>query len=220
MSTQAATYLDAIKHLPTGSALIVSDVSWLEYERLLDDLGGHCSVRVSYDRGRLEIVSPSTKHEKCKELVLLLAHVLAEETGTRLESVGSTTFKRAALAQGAEPDTCFYVEHAAAVIGKDDLDLAVDPPPDIVVEIELSHRSPGKLAFYAAIGVPEVWRYDGQRASIHHLSGLEYVDVSASVIFPVLTADELTARLRQLGIDGQQAVLASFRESLRHHLGT
>ena len=216
MPTQAAsTYLEAIRHLPVGSALIVPEVSWAEYEALLAELGAGYAVRVTYDEEGLEIVSPSAKHEKCKEFIRDIARVLAGELGTGLEGFGSTTLKHEALQQGAEPDTCFYVQHAAQVIGKDELDLAVAPPPDVVVEIDLSHSSQRKLAFYAKLGVPEVWRYDGQRASMYLRSGTGYAEVPASLAFPTFTADALTALLRQLGTEGQQAVLEAFRRSLR-----
>lgn len=216
MPTQAAsTYLEAIRHLPVGSALIIPDVSWAEYEALLAELGDGYAVRVTYDQGRLEIVSPSGKHEKWKEFILRVAGVLADELGTGLESFGSTTFKHEGLQQGAEPDTCFYVQHATQVIGKDELDLAVDLPPDVVVEIDVSHSSKRKLTFYAKLGVPEVWRYDGQHAFMYQRSGAGYTEIPASVAFPAFTAEELTVLLRQLKAEGQQTILEAFRRSLR-----
>src|SRR5688572_29367395 len=152
MPTQAAAYVDAIRQLPPGSELIVPDVSWAEYEQLLAELGEGYSVRVTYDDGRLEVVTPSRQHEKSKDFILRLAHVLAEEFGLSLESFGSTTFKQEVLKQGAEPDTCFYVQRAAEVIGKDDVDPAIYPP-DVVVEVDVSHSSVRKLKFYARLGV-------------------------------------------------------------------
>lgn len=221
MATQAAsTYLEAIRHLPIGSALTIPDVSWTEYEALLVELGDDHAVRITYDRGRLEIVSPSGKHEKWNRLIEAVAQVLATELGTELEGFGSTTFKQPALQRGAEPDTCFYIQAAARVIGKDDLDLAVDPPPDLVIEVDVSHSSTSKLAFYAVIGVPEVWRYDGQRASIHQRAGSSYTEIAASLAFPGFTAATLTTLLGRLRTEGRQAVLEGFRRSLRErHAG-
>lgn len=215
MPTQPAEYVEAIEHLPTGSALVIPDVSWAEYEALLAELGDGYAVRVSYDEGRLEIVTPSAKHEKVKEFILRLVHVLATERGTNLETFGSTTFKHKALRKGAEPDTCFYVEHAALVVGRDELDLAVDPPPDVIVEVDVSHGSIRKMTFYAQIGVPELWRYDGRRAVMYRLSGTSYQETPASVAFPSFTADTLTALVRRIDTEGQQAVLEAFRKSLR-----
>lgn len=215
MPTQAATYVDAIRHMPAGSTLIIPDVSWAEYEQLLADLGDGYAVRLTYDQGRLEIMSPSTRHGRYGAFVERVAHVLASELKLDLESFGSATFKEPALKQGAEPDTCFYVQHAAQVVGKMDLDLAVDPPPDVIVEIDVSHSSKRKLAFYAKLGVPEVWRFKEPRALIYHLTGTEYTEASTSLAFPVLTADMLTGVLLQIRTDSAQAVLEAFRESLR-----
>ncbi|MGH9389579.1 MAG: Uma2 family endonuclease, partial [Vicinamibacteria bacterium] len=139
MSTLAASALDAIEHLPPGSTLILPEVSWAAYEQLLSDLGEGYGIRIHYDQGKLSILSPSAKHEKCKELVLRIVDTIADELGCELESFGSTTFQRQDLGKGAEPDTCFYVQNAAAVTGKTELDLAVDPPPDVVVEIDVAH---------------------------------------------------------------------------------
>jgi Uma2 family endonuclease len=216
MTTQALTYLETIEHLSTGATLILTDVSWEEYQQLLTDLGDSYAVRVSYDKGRLEIVSPSLKHEKYKEMISALARIFADETGMTLESCGSATFQEEQLGKGAEPDTCFYVENAARIIGKDQIDLSADPPPDIVVEIDVSHQSKRKLAFYAALGVPEVWRYDGLRVQIYHLTGQQYLEAPASTAFRMLTSDVLTLFLEQSKTAGQSATLSSFREWMRN----
>lgn len=215
MTTQAINYLDAIEHLPTGGTLILNDVSWEEYEQLLTDLGDSNTVRVSYDRGRLEIMSPTFGHEQYKDLILRLTDIIADEMGLVLETAGSTTFKQKELAQGAEPDTCFYLQNAPHIIGKMRIDLDTDPPPDIVVEIDVSHTSTGKLAFYAVTGVPEIWRYDGKRAQILHLTKQHYVEMPASLTFPMLTSDALSRFLEQSKTEGQSATRRSFREWLR-----
>lgn len=210
-------YLDAIRHLPVGGALSIPGVSWADYEALLEELGDRNAVRVAYDDGRLEIVSPSDRHERAKEFIQNVARVLADELGTELESVGSTTFKHPDLKKGAEPDTSFYVQHAAQVIGRDGLDLTVDPPPDVVVEVDVSHSSAMKLRVWAEIGVPEVWRYDGERTVMYRRSGDGYVEVPESLAFPSFTAETLAALLHRLRAEGQQAVLTAFRQSLRRY---
>jgi len=215
MTTQTANYLDAIAHLPAGSKLILADVSWEEYEQLLADLGDGYGARIHYDRGRLEIMSPSLNHEMYKELILRLADILAEEMGLTLESRGSTTFKQKQIDSGREPDTCFYVQNAARIIGKKELDLSVDPPPDIVVEIDVWHDSTSKFAFYASLGVPELWHADEQRAQIYHLTEQGYCEAPASRVFPVLSSDTLSRFLEQSKTEGQSATLRSFRQWLR-----
>ena len=209
------TYLDAIRHLPSGGALSIPDVPWADYEALLTELGDGYAVRVMYDRGRLEIVSPSDKHERIKEFIQDVARVLAGELGTDLESFGSTTFKHPDLRKGGEPDTCFYVQRAPQIIGRDGLDLTVDPPPDVVVEVDVSHSSTAKLRFWAELGIPEVWRYEDERIVMYERSGEEYREIAASLAFLSFTADTLTGLLHRLKREGQQAVLTAFRHSLR-----
>jgi Uma2 family endonuclease len=215
MTTQAAGYMDAIAHLPAGGRLILTDISWEEYEELLLDLAEWPGVRVFYDRGRLEIMSPTTRHEMYKDLILRLVDLLADNVGVTLESRGSTTFKQKQLAQGAEPDTCFYLQNADRIIGLGDIDLTKDPPPDILVEIDVTNESTGKFGFYAAIGVPEIWRYDERRVQMFHLKDRGYVEISASEAFPMLTSEILCDLLEQSKTEGQSAALSSFRQWLR-----
>jgi Uma2 family endonuclease len=215
MTTQTANYLDAIAHLPAGGSLILNDVPWEEYEKLLSDLGEGYAVRIAYDRGRLEIMSPTARHEMYKDLLLRMVDSLAEINEVVLETRGSTTFKEKQLLQGAEPDTCFYVENAQRIIGKGDIDLAKDPPPDIIVEVDVSHQSTGKLSFYSAIGVREIWRYDERQVRIFHLVEGRYVEIPSSLTFPVLTAEVLTDTLEQSKTEGQSAALRTFRQWLK-----
>ncbi len=217
MKAQTANYMDAIEHLPAGSTLILTDVSWEEYEQLLANLGNSYGVRISYDQGRLEIMSPSLDHEMYKELILGLARIVAEESGLTLESRGSTTFKHEQFAGGAEPDTCFYVQNAGRIIGRNRIDLKTDPPPDIVVEIDVAHQSTSKFPFYASLGVPELWRYDERHAQIYHLMEQRYVEMPASRAFPILTGEVLSRFLEQSKAEGQSKTLRVFREWMRAH---
>ena len=219
MTTQTANYLDAIAHLRSGGTLILTEVPWTEYEQLLAELGEGYAFRVSYDRGRLQIETPSAKHEKYKDLILRLADLAADELGCDLDSFGSTTFKREQLAKGAEPDTCFYVQHAASVTGKDRIDLGIDPAPDVVVEIDVAHDSTGKFAIYASLGVPELWRYDERRLEIYDLTDRGYVEAPGSRAFPALTGDVLSRFLERSKTEPQRAVLRSFRAWLRERRG-
>jgi len=212
MATLAASAFDAIEHLPPGGTLILPEVSWAAYEQLLSELGEGYGVRIHYDQGKLLIRSPSAKHEKCKELVLRIVDTIADELGCELESFGSTTFKQQDLGRGAEPDTCFYVQNAAAVAGKTELDLAVHPPPDVVVEIDVAHSSLGKPSLYERLRVPELWVYDGERAEIYHLAPQGYTVAPASRAFPVLTSEALTRFM----VEGQRSSERGALKSLRH----
>jgi Uma2 family endonuclease len=109
MTTRSGPFVDAIDHLPAGAILVVPQVSWEDYEQLLDDLVDRAGVRVSYDEGRLEIMTPSVEHEEDKDFILRVAQVFSEERGIPLETRGSATWKRRTIRKGAEPDACFYV---------------------------------------------------------------------------------------------------------------
>jgi len=211
-------FLAAAEHLPEGGTLIVPDVAWEEYERLLAELGDRTRFRVSFDHGRLEIMSPSPIHEIYKELISDVGRMTADLTEVELEKLGSTTFTPGTFDEGAEPDTCFYVQNSARIIGKRKIDLSLDPPPDVAVEIDISRASTDKLAIYQSLGVPEVWIYDEQRLRIHHLTGQGYIEMSNSLAFPVLTADALTEVLEKCKTAGQGAALRSFRQWLKSNL--
>ncbi|MBA3442665.1 MAG: Uma2 family endonuclease [Pyrinomonadaceae bacterium] len=215
MSTHTADYLEAIDHLPAGATLRLRHMDWDEYEQLLDELAGRAGLRVSYDQGRLEIMSPLPEHEEYKEFILRLAHVLSEELGMPLETRGSATYKRERTATGAEPDTSFYVQNAAAIIGKRKIDLNVDPPPDIVVEIDLTHESLSKFPIYAALGVPEIWHYNGERAQIYNLVGDDYIEASASRFFAVVSGELLAEFIERSKQQGQSVALAAFRQRVQ-----
>lgn len=215
MTSLVASALEAIERLPAGSTLILSEVSWAAYERLLVDLGEGYGVRIHYDQGKLSIMSPSAKHEKCKELILRIADTIADELGCDLESFGSTTFRRQELGRGAEPDTCFYVQNAAAVAGKSQLDPAVDPPPDVVVEIDVAHASTSKISFYERLRAPELWLYDGDSAQIYHLTPKGYTLAQASRAFPILTSLALTRFMAEGQTGPERAVLRSLRQWVR-----
>jgi Uma2 family endonuclease len=215
MSTLTVNYLDVIERLPAGALLRLQDVSWDEYEYLLTQMEAHSGHRLTYDRGRLTIMSPRHEHEYYKEFVLSFARVLAEETGLPLETGGATTFKNKALAQGVEPDTCFYVQSAAHIIGNLKPDLKTDPPPDVVVEIDTTNFSLDKFHIYVALGVPEIWRYDGKQARFYYLAESGYEEMSTSRAFPSLAASMLADYIEQSKTEGQTASLAAFRQKIR-----
>jgi Uma2 family endonuclease len=167
--------------------IILQDVSWRTYEDLLKDCEDRSSPRLTYDRGVLEIMSPSAEHEEYNRTISMLVEVVAEELSVDIRNLGSTTFKLHDQLRGTEPDSCFYIQHADSIAGKTSVDLAVDPPPDLVIEIDISRNSMDKLAVYAAIGVPEIWRFDGSALSIFRIAGQTYEEADRSAAMPALT---------------------------------
>ena len=215
MSAYTSDYLEAIEHLPDGAMLRLEDINWDEYERLLDQLAEWRGMRVSYDRGRVEISSPSFQHEKFIAFISGMGHILAEEMNLTVEAAGATTYKQESLLKGSEGDESFYVKNASAIIGKLQIDLDIDPPPDVVVEVDITNESLSKFPIYAAFLVPEIWRYDGKQARIYHLLNEGYLERDSSLSFPLLTAQAMTEFLDQSKTQGQTAALAAFRQWVR-----
>jgi Uma2 family endonuclease len=210
-------YLDAVDHLPAGSTLIVHDVVWEDYERLVDDLAsGGYHRRVSYDRGRLEIMTPLSEHETYARMIDALARVYADERDLTIENYGSTTWKKRSVLKGVEPDSCYYIASAHRIIGKRHrLDLESDPPPDIVVEIDIINQTLGKFGIYAALLVPEIWRYDRTLVRFYELEGRDYQQIAESRSLPGLTPVMLATALEQSMTSGQTAALRAFRDRCR-----
>lgn len=216
MSTLTTNYLDIIERLPAGAKLELLHIDWDEYEHLLTQMESfHPGHRLSYDRGRLIIVSPSLEHERAKEFISSIIQALAEEMELTLEPAGATTFKRKLLKKGVEPDACFYVQNAARVIGRRTFRHAEYPPPDVAIEIDMSYDSLDKLPIYAALGVPEIWRYDGVITRFYELAGKNYEVIQNSRAFPTLTANVITQHLELRKTDGHTAALKAFRQMLR-----
>jgi Uma2 family endonuclease len=213
----ASDYLEAIAHLPPGTALIADNVSWEEYEQLLADLGPSYSVRIFYDQGRMEIVCPVPAHEKPVKALHTLVIVLRDELDIDIESLGATMYREELKEKGAEPDDSFYVQHAAAVIGKLDLNLRHDPPPDIVVESDHTSSSLDKFAIYAALGVPEIWRVTRNQVHIWMLDESRYNESNVSRAFPFLPADKLNECLTLGLAEGERKAAKVCREWVREH---
>lgn len=171
--------------------VVLPNVSWETYERLLEDLSD-CSVpHLTYDRGVLEIMSPTPEHEDFNNTLNLIVQIVAAEIDVNIRVLGSSTFKRKDLKKGFEPDSCFYVKSAKRIRGKKRLDLATDPPPDLVIEIDITSSSIPRMPIFAKFGVPEVWQYDGSSLRMSKLQGNGYARIHRSLAFPMLTPHAL-----------------------------
>ena len=215
MSPPTLAIGEHVSHAQTEQRVIVRFVSWTTYEHLLADLSNQSSTRLTYDRGLLEIMCPLPEHEEWNRTIALLVEVLAEEMRIDVRNFGSTTFRRADLARGFEPDSCFYIQHEADISGKSTIDLTVDPPPDLVIEVDVTSGSLDKFPIYAQVGVPEVWRYDGQRLRISILTVERYVESETSLALPLLTGPRHSDTLAQSKTMRRTALLRSFRTWVR-----
>ena len=181
---------------PPEQRVILHNVSWDTYERLLADLHDSSAPRLTYDRGTLEIMSPSSERERYNRTIAQIVEELAVELTTNFDSLGSTTFRREDIDRGFEPDSCFYVQNAERVRGKKRIDLSIDPPPDLVIEIDITSTSLDKFPIFAQVGVQEVWRFDGNRLSIHEHALHRYQEQLASTIFSGIAATDITALIK------------------------
>jgi Uma2 family endonuclease len=183
--------------LVADERVVLSCVSWETYERLLTDDEERRVPRMTYDQGVLELVTPSTPHEEDALVFAHLVFIVAANLGIPIRSVGSTTFRRQDLERGFEPDASFYVQNEKRIRGQRDVDLTVDPPPDVVLEMEMSRSALDKLPLFASMGIPEVWRCDGQRVTILILEQDRYRESATSLAFPVLSSDILARFLAE-----------------------
>jgi Uma2 family endonuclease len=215
MSVQTTSLLEIIDALPSNSTLLLHEVSWEEYETLLALLPNNPRFRLSYDRGILEIMTLSPRHERLKSLFTPLLTVLTEELNLNLVGLGSTTFRLPEAARGLEPDDCYYIQHAERIMGRDTLDLTTDPPPDLVVEVDISHPSLDKFPIYASLRVPEVWRHDGTTLQFFCLRDAQYIQALESSLFPLLPAAVLAGFVQQGIAQGIIPMVRAFREWVR-----
>ncbi|MEG4023382.1 Uma2 family endonuclease [Microcoleus sp. S13C4] len=201
---------------PPEQIVQLSGISWQTYETLLAEIGDR-QIRLTYNRGNLEIMVPSPEHERFKTIMGRFVETLAEELDVRIEPLGSTTFKRPELS-GAEPDECFYIQNISAVKGKKRIDLTQDPPPDLVVEIDITSRSENTLQVYADLGVPEVWIYNGLRLGINRLENGEYVEGEISLAFPSLPILEIVRFLEQAETMDYLELVKAFRNWVKSQI--
>jgi Uma2 family endonuclease len=215
MNNLTTTASEDLSRARAEQKVILYNVSWETYEKLLADLADQSSTRLTYDQGTLEIMTPSNEHEIYNRTIALLVEIIAEELSIDIASLGSSTFKRDDLERGFEPDSCFYIENEPRIAGKVQFDLAVDPPPDLVIEVDITSRSLPKFPIYAQLGVPEIWRYDGQMLFMYELAGDQYTESDYSATFPWLTSSVLADFLQKSKTLKRTDLLRSFREMVR-----
>ncbi len=202
---------------PPNETIHLSGISWQTYEKLLADLSDR-RLRLTYNHGNLEIMVPSPEHERFKKVSGRFVETMAEELEIRIEPLGSTTFKLPELS-GAEPDECFYIYNIDAVRGKKRLDLAEDPPPDLVVEIDVTSSSRTRLQVYADLGVAEVWIYDGESLVIQQLQNGVYLTSLTSQFFLNIPIPEIAKFLQQAETMDYLELVKIFRKWVKSQIG-
>lgn len=172
--------------------VILRNISWHTYQSLIADFESEPAIRLTYDRGTLEIRMPLDPHETYKKLLGRLIEAATEELDLEICSLGSRTCNREDLARGLEPDQCYYIQNEALVRDVEQIDLAHFPPPDLAVEVDITSSSLDRFSIYTDLGVPEIWRYDGRSLTIHYLGQGQYKICDQSVALPLLQASDIT----------------------------
>ena len=204
--------------VPPGQRVELQDITWREFESILEELGEHRAARIAYDNGLLEIMAPLPVHEDDKEIIGDLIKALLEELDIEFRSLGSTTYKSEAMLKGIEPDQCFYIQNEQAIRGKKRLDLSINPPPDLALEIDVTSRT--HRSIYAALRVPELWRFENGTLQINILRQDRYEESPESSIFPNLPLSEAIPRyLRESKIVGRNKALKAFRQWVKEQMG-
>ncbi len=220
MSVAEATRIEQSPSVapPGEERLALFNVSWDFYEAFLTEIGNRSSVRLTYDRGKLEIMAPSYRHEYHGTILGLLIRILAEETDVPIRGGGSVTLKRKDLKRGLEPDECFYIANVDRM-KKLTLDLRRDPPPDLAIEVDITSSSLDRMGIYAALGTPEIWRFDGKVLRVYQLRpDGNYEECQHSPSFPSLPLKEVTRYVHMTpGID-ETALTKKFRKWVRQRL--
>lgn len=197
---------------PRGTSVVLENISWPQYEQLLEVLGDRPSSRMTYDNGLLEIMTPRPDHGYFSDSIADAVKDIADELDMDYDCYGSTTWRRELKKAGVEPDQCFYIPNEPLIRGKLEFDLATDPPPDLAIEVDFSSKSLDRFPIYARLGVPEIWRYDAGVLTIHLLDGEIYRESNTSLVFPMLPVQELPSIIETYRPQGKRVMRRAFRQ--------
>ncbi|MEO0947050.1 MAG: Uma2 family endonuclease [Cyanobacteria bacterium J06641_5] len=195
--------------------VVLQNISWQTYRSLADDFEREPAIRLTYDRGTLEIRRPLDPHETYKKILGRLIEAATEELDLEIRSLGSRTCDREDLARGLEPDQCYYIQNEARVRGIVQINLGQCPPPDLAVEVDITSSSLDRFAIYAALEIPEIWRFDGSTLVIYALRASEYGVSPRSLALPPLCAADIQQFLQLQPAIGENRLVKQFRQWLR-----
>lgn len=217
-STLLTIPLDCLQLAP-GSTVTIPNITWEQYEQLLTSTGDHRSYRLTYDRGHLEIVMPSVAHEILIRLLDWIVSTFCEELELNLKTIGSTTLKAQSLQTSPEPDNAYYIQNEPLVRDRT-IDLSQDPPPDLVVEINIANTDSNKKAIYQTLKVPEFWIYNGktQRISFYLLQNQQYQLTNISPTFPLMQPTSLQQLVEACKQTGELTAKRQFRAWVKQQI--
>ena len=202
-----------------GQRVLLSDVTWPEYLAIGEALRDRPGLRLTYDQGRLEIMTTSSTHERLKKRLGRFLETIAEECGVSILPAGNMTFQREDLKRGFEPDECFWIAHEPQMRARPDFDPTRDPPPDLTLEIEVTRSAQNRMALFARLGVPEVWRFDGTTLQVHVLRpDGTYSEEDRSPTFPSVTIADIVPFLAFDPSQDYLTVVRAFRDWVREQV--
>jgi Uma2 family endonuclease len=198
----------------------LTHVSWKTFSRLLEELGDQRNQRLSYYLGNLEIMSPLGEHENNNRFIDDLIRAIADELNLNLKKFGSLTLKSNQEKQAVEPDSCYYLNNEPLVRNKQHIDLTIDPPPDLVLEIDITSGSLNKLPIYATFKVPEIWRYNGKKLTVFCFNAAtnNYQQLTKSKVFSWLDLELIPQLINQSLDIGETATLKQFRQWIKNNI--
>ena len=195
--------------------VILRHISWQTYQSLIQDFEQEPAMRLTYDRGNLEIRMPLDPHETYKKLLGRFVEAATEELGLEIRSLGSRSCNREDLAKGLQPDQCYYIQNESLVRGIEQIDLSQFPPPDLAIEIDITSSSLDRFSIYADSRIPELWRYNGQLLTIHVLQGNQYDLSDRSIALPLLQAEAVMKILELRSTIGENSLVKQLRQWVR-----
>jgi Uma2 family endonuclease len=197
---------------------VLENISWQTFKAMLADMGTNRSARLAYANGTLEIMAPLMPHENSNRIIEGFVVVLCEELGLEFKRTGSLTLTRDNVERGGEPDSSYYIQNESLVRDKENIDLAIDPPPDLVLEVEYSQPKVDKLKIYAAIAVPEFWRFNGSVLRVYILREGQYSEVEFSPTFGSIPVREIPRFIQQTKKDGENTTTRTFRAWVKQQI--
>jgi len=192
---------------------VLENVRWETYVELAEQRRGSVP-RMFFDKGVLEMMSPGQQHENIGRLIGRIVETYSEVRDIEILSVASTTFKRKKLQKAFEADESYYVTHAEQLRAKEKVDLRSDPPPDLVIEVEITSSAIKKMKLFAAMGVPEVWRHNGKHLDMFRLIEGKYESIDSSRELPWLSPSMIDAVIGKRLQVGETRLIREFRQSL------
>lgn len=209
-------YLEAPPPIIGENRMAFRSLDWSAFQQIRQLLAERTQARFTYDNGILEITMPLEGHERFARLIELFIRILVVELGLKMKSMGSTTLARADLLKSAEPDNGYYIQNYN-LVADHEVDLAIDPPPDLVVEVDITHTNIQKNDLYASLDVPEFWRFNGREWRIFRLVNGQYEDCDRSPTFPLVSKADLYGFL-QTAITDEVAAEIDFRQWVRSQI--